>query len=136
MSYNYTCPKGYVLRKPYYREPYVRYDGVEVKGTYVKVSCVRKRVSPHKSPHKSPQKKLKFNVIDFRRYGYYLSEPNNKIRRSALIDAINENGALSTFRQVGDLYHVYNVRNKKEYATRALKDAKWINSNILPYLDK
>ena len=91
-----VCKKGEILRKAYYRKPYVRSDGTKVKGAYVKAVCIPDKGRPGKGPQILPPMKEKGRL---KKYGYKLDKLK-KDRQAALLKAVKKYGLTSVIREI------------------------------------
>jgi hypothetical protein len=135
LGLNTVCPSGYLLRKPYVRkfQSSTRRVGYQVKrgnrtyraypkktSSVVKASCIKDIGLPGTVKNSiGPLRKG-----DLSKYGYKGSKPE-LVRHAALTKAIEEYGALGTFRKL-DAIAKLSVRRAPAVATIFKKDRDWV----------
>jgi hypothetical protein len=121
----WKCPPGFIVRKGYHRDDYVKKDGTRVKGAYVPPSCVIDKGAPGKGVKViSSLERGKLS-----RFGYHLKDGLAK-RQTALRKAVTADGALTIFHRVHAL-SILHKRTNPSYAKKAGVDASWISRNFL-----
>jgi len=131
-----TCPRGYLLRKPYVRsyQTSTKRTGYQVKRgnktfraypktnkTLVKAACIKDLGIPGSISQIGPLRKG-----DLSKYGYSAKKPEHE-RHAALNKAIAEYGALTTYRKVNAVAKLA-IRRAPGISKIFEKDSNWIRS--------